>query len=141
LQDGRPNVATLVELLHWQARARPNCLAFRFLSEGETEAEALTFSELDRRAREVAAMLRKQSAPGSRACLFFPPGPDYIAALFGTLYAGMIAVPAYPPRSRNRLERLEILIDEPAQMVALTTTKVMERWRPSLARAPQRLKD
>jgi acyl-CoA synthetase (AMP-forming)/AMP-acid ligase II len=29
--------------------------------------------------------------------LLFPSGPDYVAAFFGCLYAGVIAVPAYPP--------------------------------------------
>jgi acyl-CoA synthetase (AMP-forming)/AMP-acid ligase II len=31
--------------------------------------------------------------------LLFPSGPDYVAAFFGCLYAGVIAVPAYPPES------------------------------------------
>ena len=60
--------------------------------------EPLTWGELDRRARAIAAALTEAGAAGERALLLYPPGLDYLAAFFGCLYAGTVAVPVYPPR-------------------------------------------
>ncbi|MFT0182929.1 amino acid adenylation domain-containing protein [Pseudomonas benzopyrenica] len=91
--DERGLAAALTE---W-ARLAPERLALRFLDEqGETP---LTYRELDARARAIARRLLVEAAPGARAVLLFPSGPEYVAAFFGCLYAGVIAVPAYPPES------------------------------------------
>ena len=58
----------------------------------------LTRGELDRRARALAARLQARGLAGRRALLLYPPGLEFIAAFFGCLYAGVVAVPAYPPR-------------------------------------------
>ena len=48
-----------------------------------------------------------------------PTGPEYLAAFFGCLYAGVVAIPSYPPRPNRGIERLEsILADaEPAAII------------------------
>ena len=45
---------------------------------------------------------RTSSAAGERALLLYPPGLEFIAAFFGCLYAGVVAVPAYLPGSTGR---------------------------------------
>jgi acyl-CoA synthetase (AMP-forming)/AMP-acid ligase II/3-oxoacyl-(acyl-carrier-protein) synthase/malonyl CoA-acyl carrier protein transacylase/acyl carrier protein len=96
---------SLVQLLQERARSHPSRWAYTFLRNGEAEAGSLTFGELDARARAIAARLQQQALPGARALLLYPSGLDFIAAYFGCLYAGVIAVPAYPPKS-GRLERI-----------------------------------
>ena len=49
-------------------------------------------------ARAIAARLGAEGLAGERALLAFPPGLEFLAAFFGCLYAGVVAVPAYPPR-------------------------------------------
>jgi hypothetical protein len=44
--------------------------------------------------RAIAAALARVVPPGERALLLYPPGLEVIAAFFGCLYAGVIAVPA-----------------------------------------------
>ena len=51
-----------------------------------------------------ATLLRALGAQGERALLLYPPGLEYVAGFFGCLYAGVVAVPAYPP-DPTRLER------------------------------------
>src|ERR1044071_6314680 len=80
-------------------------VAFTFLLDGETEEASLTYAELDARARAIAVSL--QGYVGKRALLLYPPGLEYIAALFGCFYAGVVAVPVYPPRLNRHLLRLQ----------------------------------
>ena len=58
----------------------------------------MSYAELDAKAKGVAAMLHDLGGRGERALLLYPPGLDYVVAFFGCLYAGVVAVPAYPPR-------------------------------------------
>jgi len=93
-----PTETSLLEILQDRAREEPERLVFCFLEDGETESERLTYADLDRRARAIASALQQLCAPGDRVLLVYPPGLEFIAALFGCFYAGTIAVPVYPPR-------------------------------------------
>ncbi|MBP9743633.1 MAG: AMP-binding protein, partial [Burkholderiales bacterium] len=76
---------------------------------GETK---ITYSELDARARVVAGMLQEYCAYKERVLLLLEPGLDYIVALWGCLYAGAIAIPAYQPRNSHHMQRLEAIIED-----------------------------
>src|SRR5512135_2065394 len=108
MADLRPY--TLAEILRWRALHQPDQLAYTFLVEGEREEVSLTYRDLDQQARMIGAQLQRVEAKGARALLLYPPGLDYIAAFFGCLYAGSVAVPAYPPdpvRLNRTLPRLQ----------------------------------
>jgi acyl-CoA synthetase (AMP-forming)/AMP-acid ligase II len=117
--------SNLVELLRWRASCQPEQRAYTFLPDGETEEVSLTYGELDRQARAIGAMLQDLGATGERALLFFPPGLEYIAAFFGCLYAGVVAVPTYPPRSKRTLPQIQAILADAQAKVALTTTQVL----------------
>src|SRR5579859_4972793 len=97
---GAAEFSTLVELLRWRAFDQPDQKAYIFLADGEEEY-SLTYGELDRQSRAIGALLQRLDAMGERVLLLYPPGLDYISAFFGCLYAGSIAVPAYPPHSNR----------------------------------------
>ena len=121
------SVANLVELLRWRAEVSPPGQGFQFLSGGTDDSEALSFAELDRRARAIGARLSRRIEPGERILLLYPPSLDYIEAFFGALYAGAIAVPAYPPNPRRlerTLPRLLSVIDDSGADVALATSTI-----------------
>lgn len=92
--------ATLVELMQLRARLQPDAVSHRFLVDGESRTVEITYSELDRRARILAARLRTLVAPGDRALLQLA-GLDFLLGFAGCLYAGIVAVPA-PIMRRNR---------------------------------------
>src|SRR5207253_2034291 len=77
--------------------------------------------------------LQSTIVPGDRVLLLYPPGLEYIAAFFGCLYAGAIAVPAYPPRHNRNLLRLQALVADAQAMVALTTSPILSRIAPQLS--------
>ncbi|WP_051717063.1 condensation domain-containing protein [Streptomyces megasporus] len=121
--------STLVELLRGRAMSSSDGTAFRFLSD-DTTAESVTYGELDRDARAVAVRLRELGAvAGDRALLLYPPGLDYIRAFFGAVYAGVVPVPAYPPRTQRNVHRLTSIVADSRAGFALTTASVLELLR------------
>jgi FkbH-like protein len=119
----------MVGLLRERARLEPERQAYAFLADGERVQDRLSYAELDRKARAVAAMLQDKGAIGRRVILAFPSGLDFIVAFFGCLYAGAIAVPTYPPGHRSRLERLAKIIDDAGAEVALTKNAILTKCR------------
>mgnify|MGYP003333206664 CR=1 FL=1 len=51
----------------------------------------------------------------------------FIAGFFGCLYAGAMAVPAYPPRKNRNMERIQSISDDCDAKVVLTVRDVTER--------------
>jgi acyl-CoA synthetase (AMP-forming)/AMP-acid ligase II len=68
-------------------------------------ARELTYAALAGRSAAVAARLRGRGlGPGERVAIMLPTGPEFFTSFMGTLMAGGVAVPVYPPSSRARLE-------------------------------------
>ena len=117
--------SNLIELLEDRAANQPQKKAYIFLENGESEQSALTYGELARRAKEISAFLRSKTEKGDRALLLYPAGLEFITAFFGCLYAEIIAVPAYPPRRNQSLERLRAIAQDSGAAIALSTQKVV----------------
>jgi 8-amino-7-oxononanoate synthase len=117
----------LVELVRHRAELQPDEVAFTYLVDGENEQIHLTNRELDRQARAIGAWLESSGLVGQRALLLYPPGLEFIAAFFGCLYAGVVAVPVYPPRRNRSLARIQSIADDAEAKVALTTDVVLRR--------------
>ncbi|HLX08230.1 MAG TPA: fatty acyl-AMP ligase [Thermoanaerobaculia bacterium] len=116
---------SLVELGRTRAADLGDQPLYTFLPDRSGEdAVHLSFSGLDLRARAIAAALQRLGAAGQRALLLYPPGLEFVAAFFGCLYAGVAAVPAYPPRSARTLPRLLEIARDARPAVALTTSEL-----------------
>ncbi|MGZ4106781.1 MAG: condensation domain-containing protein, partial [Tumebacillaceae bacterium] len=126
---------TLVDLLRGRAERQPEQLAYTFLAEDGTVR--VTYGELDKRARAFGAMLQEMDAAGQRAVLLYPPGMEYIVAFFGCLYAGVQAVPAYPPRLNGNLERLQAVVSDSNATIALTTSTILTTIERKFADFPE----
>ncbi|UZD97970.1 AMP-binding protein [Pseudomonas corrugata] len=111
-----------IEVLETNARRFPERAALHFLPDGVTISETLTFAQLHEQSRSLAAALQSRYAPGDRVLLMLPSSLDYARAFCACLYAGMIAVPLFPPPSRKprHLERVRnVVVDaEPALILA-----------------------
>jgi 8-amino-7-oxononanoate synthase len=128
--------SNLVELLQHRARCQPEDIAFTYLVDGENEELHLTYRELDRQARAIGAWLESHDLVGERALLLYPAGLDFIAAFFGCLYGGVVAVPVYPPRRNRSLIRIQAIADDAEAKVALTTEIVLNRIMPLIDETP-----
>ena len=120
--DGTRELPDMVALLRHRASTQPDRLAVRFLADGDSRELDLTYAELDRQACCFAAAIRRQTAPGDRAMLLLPTGLDYVVAFFACLYAGVVAVPAYPAEASNEqhLLRLRAMLRDCTPRLLLT---------------------
>lgn len=119
--------STLVEMVRHRARTQPKDIAFSYLVDGELEQVDLTYEELDRQARAIGAWLLSRGLAGERALLLYPAGLEFIAGFLGCLYAGVVAVPVYPPRRNRSMTRIQAIADDAEAKVALTTDIVLSR--------------
>ncbi|MBN3958469.1 non-ribosomal peptide synthetase [Nostoc sp. NMS8] len=119
------NFSTVVEVLRLRSSTQPDRDAFTFLLDGETEQTTLTYQELDRRSRQIAAQLQALGLTGERALLLYPAGLDFLVAFFGCLYAGVVAVTAYPPRNERNTPRIKAISIDAQAAIALTTTEIL----------------
>ncbi|MEZ4427229.1 MAG: fatty acyl-AMP ligase [Nannocystaceae bacterium] len=75
-----------------------------YTREGQ-DPEFVSFSELHRRARRVAAALQERGIKkGDRVGLILPDSAQFVDAIYGAMMAGAIPVPVYPPLSLGQLE-------------------------------------
>jgi acyl-CoA synthetase (AMP-forming)/AMP-acid ligase II len=132
------DTSTLVDLLCYRALLQANRHAYTFLRQGESEeARLMTYGDLDQRARAIATLLQSRGAAGKPVLLLHPPGLQYIAAFFGCLYAGAIAVPAYPPRSARAMPRIQAIVADTEAKMILTTAEALPDLLRCFAHIPE----
>jgi len=128
---------TLLEMLEGQTGRIPDLRAYTYRSEDGSE-QVLTYADLQRRARAIAVVIRQTAQPGDRVVLVYPAGLDFLAAFFGCIYAGVLAVPATYPKPRRPMPRLAAIVEDCDAAVALTTAQTLSTL--DLARSGSRLK-
>jgi non-ribosomal peptide synthetase component F len=94
---------TLTEVLDWHVAAHAT-RCHLVLWRSEVDEERISYGDLRDRARSVARALRDTGLePGERVALMLPTGRDFFEAFFGTLYAGGVPTPIYPPARPSQL--------------------------------------
>ncbi|SEN18920.1 non-ribosomal peptide synthase domain TIGR01720/amino acid adenylation domain-containing protein [Stigmatella aurantiaca] len=137
--SSQPSFTTLVELLGTRCSEKPRERLYLFEEESAEDSASCTYGELDARARRIAVALSGLE-PGARVVLLYPPGLEYIAGFFGTLYAGLVAVPAYPPdpaRLERTLPRLQAIIQDARATAVLTTSFIVSMGDFLFEQAPE----
>ncbi|TRU46939.1 MAG: AMP-dependent synthetase [Microcystis aeruginosa Ma_QC_Ch_20071001_S25] len=131
------DISTFVDILNHRALQQAEQTAYIFLANGETETARLTYQQLDQKAKALAAQLQLQMSPGDRALLLYPSGEEFIIAFFACLYAGVIAVPVYPPRRNQKLSRLQAITKDAQAKLALTTTSLLSAIEEKFSSDPE----
>ncbi|ELS02826.1 non-ribosomal peptide synthase/amino acid adenylation enzyme [Xenococcus sp. PCC 7305] len=127
---------TLVELLQWRCQReilhskqnQSNKKAYSFLIDGIQVQESLSYVELDRQARAIAAYLQAKFNPGDRVILIYPQGLEFLKAFFGCLYAGMVAIPTPAPqasRLKRVIPRLKSIANDAQATICLTNNQLL----------------
>lgn len=124
----------IIEVFRRRVAEQPDDLVYTFLHDDEGQRSQRTFAQIDREARAIATRLQQLGLQGQRALLVYDPGIEFTAALVGCIYAGVIAVPAYPPdpmRSHRVLPRLQSIATNSQGTVLLTSSGLLE-WAEGL---------
>lgn len=128
--------STLVDLLEWRARFQTDRVAYTFLADNGSDRISLTWNQLHRKAQLIGQQLAAMEASGKTVLLLYPSDLEYVAAFFGCLYAGAIAVPAYPPRLNRTLHRLQAIVADSHASLALSVSFIQQRIEPLCKQFP-----
>jgi acyl-CoA synthetase (AMP-forming)/AMP-acid ligase II len=123
---------SLAALLRYRAAVQPDERAYVALSDRGREEAIVTFAELDRRAAALAHRVAERASRGDRVLLLFPMGIDCLAAFFGCLYAGIIAVPMMLPRRQSARDSSGSILADCAPRLLMTTAEFAEGGRGDL---------
>lgn len=127
---------SLIDVLRGQARRYPERVAFSFLRDDTEHVDCLTYGDLDRGARAIAAELQQLDASGERILLLYPPGLAFVTAFFGCIYARAVAVPSRLPSPTKPIEQVQAIVADARPKLTLAETNFhadRDRW---LAHAP-----
>lgn len=107
--------------------------------------DTLTYADADRQARALAVRLREHASPGDRVLLLYPFGLEYPVVFLACLYAGLVAVPAFPPdqqRAVQTMPRVSVIIREADARLILTTAELVPavEFARAAARDPESLR-
>ncbi len=125
---------TLIEALEWHVDQHADRIHLRLWSEGGLED--LTYGSLYEEAKTLAGRLRARGvAPGETVALMLPTQRAFFTTFYGTLLAGGIPVPLYPPTRREEIAdhmRRQAAILNNAQAKLLITVEAAKRLDPLL---------
>lgn len=123
----------LSDLISEYAAAHSSRSALIFLETGDERSVELSYQSLHGRAMAVAAELANRGLCGERVLLLLPSGLEYVVSFLGCLYAGVIAVPAYPPRNNWHAERIGVIARDAGACAMLTLSSLADGIRERLA--------
>ncbi len=120
---------TICDILKFRAENTPDHVAFIFLKDGETDEETITYRQLYEQAWKITHAIRSRGIQsGERALLLFPPGLEFVKTLFACFFAGIYAVPAYPPRKNRSLNRIISIVNDCRPPLCLTVSDIRESF-------------
>ena len=127
--DESPDYQSFAHAFKYRSWQNPDDLALEYLEDGEVSGTSYTFFQLFKQSVAVAEKLQKKLKFQDRVLLFYPPGPEFVTAFLGCLLAGVIAVPAYPPKKNRNTNRLEAIIRDCGAEAILTTLSSLNKMK------------
>ncbi len=118
--------AVFVEHFSGLKNTNSNRKALIYLDKNTDDETSLSYQELHQQSFRLASYLRKQHLVGKSVLLLYPSSIDYVVAFFGCLYAGVVSVPAYPPKNNHHAVRLKNIIEDASVEAVLCSEQSME---------------
>tara|TARA_B100000427_G_scaffold106381_1_gene88254 strand:+ start:1212 stop:3404 length:2193 start_codon:yes stop_codon:yes gene_type:complete len=115
---------TLIDILSFHAKTKPNKTAFIFLNEKGEEQNKLTYKELHTKAKVIGTYIQENNFHHVPILLLHPPGIEFIIDFFGCIYGGAIAVPLFPPKQNTKQNRIKSIIKDTNAIIGFTTESI-----------------
>ncbi|WP_301184548.1 fatty acyl-AMP ligase [Streptomyces sp. NL15-2K] len=115
---------TISHHLAQAAAQTPDETAFTFVdfsTERDGVPSSLTWRQLEKRVRTLAAALRHTGAAGERVAVVAPQNLDYVVGFLAATCAGAIAVPLFPPALPGHADKLAAALTDADPVLALTS--------------------
>ena len=97
---------SLVAVLEWHVAAHPDRVHIQFMADDDS-VKPISYRALHAAAREVATgLLRRGLLRGQAVAIMLGTSPEYFYAFLGTMLAGGVPVPIYPPTRKHQLEQM-----------------------------------
>ncbi len=93
--------AHFADVLAHRAASQPDFEGYVFLDELGNPVDRWSYARLHGAATALAGRLMERTRPGDRVVIVHQPGPGFIVAFLACAWAGVTAVPVYPPAARN----------------------------------------
>jgi cysteine sulfinate desulfinase/cysteine desulfurase-like protein/acyl-CoA synthetase (AMP-forming)/AMP-acid ligase II len=120
---------TLLDYLEKYAKRQGKSNAYVFLPQGNEREVSLTYFELQKRAKQYARYLVKNSCQDKPVILYFQSGLDFIVAFYACLYAGAIAVPVSLARNKENFFHLTRILGDSRAKTLLSTEDLIHTAR------------
>ena len=135
LADGKivlPEGVTLTSFFAQNRAAFGDCPPYRFIDYAKDQdgrIVELGWNGLWSQVRAIGARLQQVTKPGDRVAIVAPQGVEYVAAFFGAVHAGRIAIPLFAPSLSGHAERLSAVLADARPAALLTTSAAAESVR------------
>ena len=94
--------------------------------------------QINTRIKAVAARLQQVGTIGDRVAILANNSPEYVFAMLGAMYAGMVPVPLYDPNEPGHADHLKAVISDSAPKAVLTNARSAGAVRTFFADIPGR---
>ncbi|WP_170973336.1 non-ribosomal peptide synthetase/type I polyketide synthase [Rhizobium sp. FKY42] len=112
---------------HW-ARLRGQDIALDYRARVGARPQTLSYEQLSATVRGLAARLLEIASPHERTLILLPSGLEYMVALLGSMYAGMIGVPVNLPgtaRVARVIEKVRLIAADCRPSVIITSADIL----------------
>jgi len=116
----------MVSLLIRNAKKFEDKALYIFLDDGQNESLRLSYREVVTKSQAVGAELQKKGKKGDHILLLFPAGVEFVIALFACFIAGMVAIPAYPPRRKKVDARFLSILHDASPTCIFATLQILQ---------------
>lgn len=124
--DQSTHFYSLIDILMNHANRQGDETAYVHWLPNQEIHQRVSFQQLHHRTQAIASALQQQLPAGSRIVLAFPTGIDFIVSFMGCLYAGMIAVPVYPPFAKKEWPRFVNIVQDCGASLICTRSERIE---------------
>lgn len=115
----------IIDILIERAVKTPDQIAYIFIEPNKDIN--ITYKNLLDRVSTVANNIKQACTKDDRVLLVYAPGLDYIIAFYACLLANVIAVPVYPPSSKELIDKLQLIIDDANPTLALSSQDIVNK--------------
>jgi acyl-CoA synthetase (AMP-forming)/AMP-acid ligase II len=120
---------TILDILLDHAETQSEQDVYVFLNDNQNDEQRISYGNFTKTIKSMALDLMEHTQRGDRVVLSYPPGLEFLKAFYACLYAGLVAVPIFPPRPKRKHEHLARVVDDCEAALILTTASVLEEWQ------------